>query len=202
MQGCRSESSHSKRGALSNHKRSPPGVEDRFLRDEVSDLLVAMPLLLQQTAGSMCGVGALSERCEKVWGHWSEPGPWGWGVGKGARGAFRCLLHGKKGGLHISLKAQNRFHCGGDLGSPSEPWEGGSQEGWRWRAGETGGLLPRAWSPLHVTGWGTQHWSQLTGEGEASTHFAHFWNLRYSFKLLRVLECHEHSENCPSGSGR
>lgn len=66
--------------------------------------------------------------------HWSEPGPLGVGrgFGEGGTGTFKCLLRGKKGRLLASLKAQNRLHGGGDLGSPSETWEVGSWEGWRY----------------------------------------------------------------------
>lgn len=54
------------------------------------------------------------------------------------------------------------------------------------RARDTMGFQPTAGSCVSVG-----HIAlQLTGEAESSTLLAYFWNLRYSFKLLRVLERH------------
>lgn len=67
-----------------------------------------------------------------------------------------------------------------------------SRQGWRQRAGNTRGLAGRTQRPprpgvsaaVSFGGWG---W----GEGEPAIYFAHGWNLKYSFKLLRILECHK-----------
>lgn len=75
-------------------------------------------------------------------------------------------------------------------------WGGVSRQGRRREAEDTRGVAGRSLVHTHVREQWGQHWRPRKAGvgvcgGRTMVYFAHGWNLNYSFKLLRVLECHK-----------